>query len=118
MRFLDFLFWHYYSYSEQCRKREKGTFGDSRWMSIVLIVTTIGITLMLMLSTVDQFLYPLDFLPKDSTIIDTKIFSLTVGIPCFALLYFRYYKQNSIVQDKYKIFSKRWGIRNMLAKRI
>ena len=32
-----------------------------------------------------------------------------VGIPCFALLYFRYYKQNSIVQDKYKIFRERWG---------
>ena len=109
MRLIDFLFWHYYSYSEQCRKRVKGTFGDSRWMSIVLIVTTIGITLMLMLSTVDQFLYPLDFLPKASTTIDAKIFGLIVGIPCFALLYFRYYKQNSIVQDKYKIFRERWG---------
>lgn len=108
MRLIDFLFWHYYSYSEQCKKKAKTT-GDSRWMSIVMIVITIGISLILLLSTIDQFLYPLDFLPDDSTTIDAKIFGLTLGILCFALLYFRYYKQKSIVSGKYKIFRGRWG---------
>ena len=109
MRLIDFLFWHYYSYSEQCRKRVKGTFGDSRWMSIVLIVTTIWITFGVILCDINRFLYPLAFLPKDSTTIDAKIFGLSVCTPFFILLYFRYFKQRSIVKNKYQLFRERCG---------
>ncbi len=108
MRLIDFLFWHYYSYSEQCMKKTKTT-GDSRWMSIVMIVLTTWTTLGIILCEIDRFIYPLKYLPKDITKLDAKLFGLFICVPWFLLLYFRYYKQKSIVKGKYKVFRERWG---------
>ena len=116
MRLIDFLFWHYYSYSEQCKKKAKTT-GDSRWMTIVMIMLTIWTTLLQVLSTIDRFLYPLDFLPKNCTTLYAKKIGLAVCIPCFLLLYFRYYKQKSLVSNKYKVFRERWGDPDKVSKK-
>ena len=105
MRMIDFLFWHYYCYSEQCKKKAKTT-GDSRWMSIVMIVVTIGVTLAISVALVDIFVCEVNIPERYS---DKKILGWAIGIPCFLYLYYRYYKQKSIVSGKYKVFRERWG---------
>lgn len=116
MRFIDFLFWHYYSWMEQLKKKHKDrTYGESEWVAILLISLTSFLIIGITLGTIDTFIYHLN-IPHSHTW-EGKKFSLSISIPWLLYFYYRYYKKKSIINGKYKIFRERWGDPENVSKR-
>ena len=106
MKWIDFLFWHYYCYFEQVKKKKKGH-GDSTWMAIVIIAFTVLFAIGVTIGEINTFIIELNT-PKYGTP-EGRIFSGAVCIIFLALMCWRYYKQKSIVKNNYELFRKRWG---------
>jgi uncharacterized membrane protein YhaH (DUF805 family) len=102
MKWLDFLFWHYYSYFEQNKKRFKG---DRIQVAEGMILITTSAIIGSLVAIMKIFVYNL-YLPDYGRM---KMWAWTIGIPWILYLDYRYERKKSIVQNKYQIFRERWG---------
>ena len=107
IKFIDFLFWHYYCYFERHKKTFKG---DNYWLAILMIVFTVFFTIGVTLGGINTFIYGLD-IPKFGTK-DSKILELTLGIPCLLYLCYRYYKKSLSSEVRIEYSENAGEIRN------
>jgi len=104
MKWLDFLFWHYYCYFEKNKKKFKG---NSVLSATSMLAFTTFVIFGFIIGTTYTFICDLH-LPEYGTLASRKISWLT-GIPWILYLGYRYERKKSIVQNKYQIFRERWG---------
>ena len=105
MRWLDFLFWHYYCHFDQSKLRTKDA--DLTGGAIIVLFYTCCTLLGCLLGTLYIFVCKFSFM---DTYKAEYLCALVLLIPSFYMcLRYRYYKQKSIVKGKYKQFRDRWG---------
>lgn len=103
MRFLDFLFWHYYSYIDQKKTvKEEGT-----WPAILLMIFTTMSILGFITGNIEIFICDLP-LPEGRGNLKYKV-AYPIGFLYTLFLIYRYRKKKSIVKNKYEVFRERWG---------
>ena len=103
MKWLDFLFWHYYSYMEQ----KKTVKEDGAWPAIIMIIATTFTIIGSLQGAIEVFVCDLP-LPESKGDLKYKVY-YPIGILYILFLRYRYMKQESIVKNKYEIFRNRWG---------
>ena len=102
MRLIDCLFWHYYSYFEQNKKKYKGYRVQ---VAEGMVMLTTSLTIGVLIGCMHIFVCDLN-LPEYGQM---KIWGWTIGIPWILYLDYRYMKKESIVKNKYEVFRTRWG---------
>ena len=109
MKWLDFLFWHYYCYFEQNKKRYRG---NNVWGSVLTLSYTCFWVFGTILGIVGVFVYDInmDYGPM-------KMWAWAIGIPWILYLDYRYERKKSIVQNKYQIFRERGGEPDKVSKK-
>lgn len=105
MRWLDFLFWHYYCFFE---KHKNVYFGDNRLQAIVAICICCFTLFGVSVGLINTFVCTIKLIPIYGTI-EEKLFSILYVLPCFLYLDYRYYFKKSVTQNNYQIFRDRWG---------
>ena len=101
MRLIDFLFWHYYCYFEQNKKRYRG---NNVWGSVLTLSYTCFFVIGVLWGIVNIFVYDIN-----TDYGTRKMWSIAIGILWFLYFDYRYERKKSIVQNKYQIFRERWG---------
>lgn len=102
MRWMDYLFWHYYSYFEQNKKKYKG---DRVQVAEGMVIITTSLIIGSIIGSMHIFICDLS-LPEYGRM---KIMGWIVGIPCILYLDYRYERKQSIVKNNYQLFRERWG---------
>ena len=110
MKWLDFLFWHYYCYYE--RKISKG---KSILFAISMLAFTTFVILGFSIGTIYTFICDLH-LPEYGTLASRQIGWL-IGIPWLLYIDYRYQRKESIVKNKYEVFRTRWGDSEHVSKK-
>ena len=109
MRYIDFLFYSYYCHFERRNKRFPKIFwGDSRADALTIIYFSIAGPLTLCYCLIDDFIVPLQDIPKFNTI-EGLLYGLLIGIPTIGPLIYRYYHNKKIHKSNFKVFREKWG---------
>lgn len=110
MRWFDFLFWHYYSYFEQNKKKYKG---NRVQVAEGMVIITTSFAIGILIGCIHIFVYDLN-LPEYGQM---KIWGWAIGIPIILYFDYRYEKKESIVKNKYELFRTRWGSPDNVSKK-
>lgn len=103
MRWLDFLFWHYYSYVEQ----KKTVKEDGAWPAIIMTLATTSMIIGSLIADIEIFICDLP-LPEKRGDLKYKVY-FPLGILYILYLCYRYTKKESVIKNKYEVFRTRWG---------
>lgn len=105
IKFIDFLFWHYYCFAN---RHKKIYWGDNVWQAIGMIYGTMIVPIVLIYKIIDLFIVNLPNLSGPGHI-DSLIIMDVVSLPIFLFLNNRYYHNQKIIKDNFRIFRERWG---------
>ena len=117
MKYLDYLFWYYYTYFTRREKRHpKLFFGGHVFEAIYTIVASILIPLVNLYALLDVGgILGLPNMPDKK--IEAMLVVLAVWCPLYRFLVNRYYKNKKITKNKYQLFRDRWGENPQLNKK-
>ena len=104
MKYIDYLFWSYYSF---LNRHSKVYFGDNRWQAICTICATVVVPLGVFYALLDIFVINLPALPKDRYL-SLLIIGL-LSLPLLLFLNHRYYYNKTIIRGNFRLFKDRWG---------
>lgn len=109
MKYLDYLFWYYYTYFTRREKRHpKLFFGGHVFEAIYTIVASILIPLVNLYALLDVGgILGLPNMPDKK--LEAMLIVLAVWWPLYSFLVNRYYKNKKITKNKYQLFRDRWG---------
>lgn len=109
MKYLDYLFWYYYTYFTRREKRHpKLFFGDHIWEAIIIIHASIYMPLFNLYALLNVGgILDLPDMPEKRT--ERMLVALVVSWPLFWFLDNRYCKNKKITKNKYQLFRDRWG---------
>ena len=109
MKYLDYLFWYYYTYFTRREKRHpKLFFGGHVFEAIYTIVASILIPLVNLYALLDVGgILGLPNMPDKK--LEAMLVVLAVWCPLYRFLVNRYYKNKKITKNKYQLFRDRWG---------
>lgn len=118
MKYLDYLFWYYYTYFTRREKRHPKLFfgGGHVFEAIYTIVASILMPLVNLYALLDVGgILGLPNMPDKK--IEAMLVVLAVWCPLYRFLVNRYYKNKKITKNKYQLFRDRWGENPQLNKK-
>ena len=109
MKYIDFIFYSYYCHCERRNQRFPKLFGgDSRFFALYLFALTLGGVIGLCYILINEYITPLPMFPKLGSSAESVI-GLVVCCAILGIFIYRYFFDNKIIKEDYKIFRERWG---------
>ena len=112
MKWLDFLFWHYYCHFDQSKIRTKDA--DLTGGTIVILLFTLANIIGVLLGSFNTFVYDIETIINGG---ELKVLCVLSAAILWLCLRYRYCKQKSIIKGKYKMFRERWGDSEHVSKK-
>ena len=105
MKYIDFLFWHYYCF---CERHKKVFHYDNKWQALLFMYGSFSLILALIIGLIHTFVIALDISLLSTT--EKRLYSFIISCVVYFLpLWYRYYYKEAITKNGFQVFRDKWG---------